>query len=221
MSHLDVIISNHLKMLQRCLNGFCLFLRTSRLPGISRFRLIIVLSLYDPVLPFYLSDIQVRHMKSVLLLHPVLDLFVCSPLLKPGHVHVFEREFNSDVLTRYVSLGKLYNRLDVSAAGEHVHGLNGLDGEASGSEELDVSGQCGRIAGNIDHAANAGGENGVDDLRIAALAGRVHDEAVDGLSLGYQFGKSFLRRCASGTTSMPMTLPAFRARSRLMVPMPQ
>ena len=26
---------------------------------------------------------------------------------------------------------------------------------------------------------------------------------------------------ASGTTSMPMTFPAFRARSRLMVPMPQ
>ena len=86
--------------------------------------------------------------------------------------------------------------LNMSAAGEHVHGLNGLDGEAAGSEELDVSGQCGRIAGNIDHAANGGGENGVDDLGIAALAGRVHDETVDGLSLGHQFGKSFLRRCS-------------------------
>jgi N-acetylmuramoyl-L-alanine amidase len=50
-------------------------------------------------------------MKSVLLLYPVLDLFVCSPLLKPGHIHIFEREFNSDILTRYVSLGKLDNCL--------------------------------------------------------------------------------------------------------------
>ena len=55
-------------------------------------------------------------MKSVLLLYPRLDLFVCSPLLKPGHIHIFEREFNSDILTRYVSLGKLDNRLDEQEA---------------------------------------------------------------------------------------------------------
>jgi hypothetical protein len=55
----------------------------------------------------------VCHMETVLLLHPRLNLLICSPLLEPGHVHVFEREFNFDILTRNVSLGKLNNRLDV------------------------------------------------------------------------------------------------------------
>ena len=62
--------------------------------------------------PFHLGDIQVCHMETVLFLHLLLDLFICSALLKPGHVHVFEREFHSDILTRYVSLGKLDNRLN-------------------------------------------------------------------------------------------------------------
>ena len=62
-------------------------------------------------------------MKSVLLLYPVLDLFVCSLLLKPGHIHIFEREFNSDILTRYVSLGKLDNCLDVP--GDVAMNVNG------------------------------------------------------------------------------------------------
>ena len=53
-------------------------------------------------------------MESVLLLHPPLDLFVCSAPPESGHVHVFKRKFNSDILTRYVSLGKSDNRLDVA-----------------------------------------------------------------------------------------------------------
>ena len=116
-------------MLQRCFYRFHLFLRTSRLPRIRRFRLIIALTLYDPVLPFYLSNIQVRDMESILLLYPLLDLLICSTLLKAGHIHVFEREFNSDILTRYISLGKLDNRLNVARENdldshgtwEHIH----------------------------------------------------------------------------------------------------
>ena len=50
-------------------------------------------------------------MKAVLFLYPLLDLLICSTLLKAGHIHIFEREFNSDILTRYVALGKLDNRL--------------------------------------------------------------------------------------------------------------
>ena len=45
-------------------------------------------------------------MKSILLLYPVLDLFVCSPLLKPGHIHIFEREFNSDILASVLSISR-------------------------------------------------------------------------------------------------------------------
>ena len=106
-----------------------LFFRTARLLGIWGFRLIIILTFDDPVLSFYLGDIQVCHMETVLLLHPILDLLICSPLLETGHIHVFEREFNSDILTQYglrsasvgakrtstgrpAPLGKLNNRLD-------------------------------------------------------------------------------------------------------------
>ena len=60
-------------------------------------------------------------METVLLLHPLLDLLICSPLLKSRHVHVFEGELNSDFLARYVSLGKLNNRLDVCSSGKTIH----------------------------------------------------------------------------------------------------
>ena len=62
-------------------------------------------------------------METILFLHPLLDLLICSPLLEPGHVHVFKREFNSDILTRYVSLGKLDNSLDVP--GDVAMNVNG------------------------------------------------------------------------------------------------
>jgi len=100
-------------MPERLNNGFLLLLRRLRRPAVLTLRQIIVLPFDDPTLPFGLRNIQVCHMESVLLLYPLLDLLICSPLLKPGHVHVFEREFNSDILTRYVSLGKLDNRVIV------------------------------------------------------------------------------------------------------------
>ena len=78
--------------------------------------------------------------------------------------------------------------LDMSAAGEHIHWLDGLDGEAAGGQEFDVPGQGGGIAGNVDHSPGAGSQYGVDDLGIAAFAGRVHGEAVDGLTLRHQPG---------------------------------
>ena len=106
------MISNHLKMLQSSLYRLDLFLRASRLFRIRRLRPVIVFPLDDPVRPLNLSDIRVCHMESVLFLHPRLNLFVRSPLTESGHVHVFERKFNSDILTRYVSLGKLDNSLN-------------------------------------------------------------------------------------------------------------
>ena len=105
--------NDRLFLLPRCL----------RRPTALTLRQIIVLPLNNPAFPLRLRDIQVRHMKSVLLLYPVLDLFVCSPLLKPGHIHIFEREFNSDILTRYVSLGKLDNRLHMP--GDVAMNVNG------------------------------------------------------------------------------------------------
>ena len=85
--------------------------------------MIVILHFYNPTFPLGLCDIQVRHMEPVLLPNPLPDLLVCSPLLKPGHVHVFERKFNSDILTRYVLLGKLNNRLDM--LGDVAMNVNG------------------------------------------------------------------------------------------------
>ena len=95
-------------------NSLFLFFRCARRFTVLALGEIIVDTLCDTTFPLRLCNVQMCHMESVLSLHPLLDLLICSPLLKPGHVHVFKRKFNSDILTRYVSLGKLDNRLDVS-----------------------------------------------------------------------------------------------------------
>ena len=82
-------------------NSLFLFFRCARRFTVLALGEIIVDTLCDTTFPLRLRDIQVRHMESVLFLHPLLDLFVCCALPKQGHVHVFEREFHSDILTRY------------------------------------------------------------------------------------------------------------------------
>ena len=102
----------HSKMSERLNDRLFLLLRRLRRPTVLTLRQIIVLPFDDPALPLCFRNIQVRHMETVLFLHPRLDLLVCSALLKPGHVHVFQRELHLDILTRYISLGKLDNRLN-------------------------------------------------------------------------------------------------------------
>ena len=114
--------SHHLEMQESINDRFFFLLRSLRRPAVLTFRKIIILPLYDSTFSLGLRNIQVCHMETVLLLHPRLNLLICSPLLEPGHVHVFEREFNFDILTRNVSLGKLNNRLDV-CMGEFVSSL--------------------------------------------------------------------------------------------------
>ena len=82
------------------------------------------------------------------------------------------------------------------AAGEHVHGLDALNGKAAGHKKLHIPGQGGGVAGDIDHAPGTGGKDGVNDLGVAALAGRIHCETVDGFALRHQHGQGILRRCA-------------------------
>ena len=48
------------------------------------------------------------------------------------------------------------------AAREHVHGLDGLDGEAAGGQELHVPSQGGGVAGDVDHALCARGKDGFE-----------------------------------------------------------
>ena len=88
--------SHHLKVQESIYDRFFFLLRSLRRPAVLTFRKIIILPLDDPAFPLRFRDIQVRHMKSVLLPHPIPDLLVCSALLKSGHVPGFKREFISD-----------------------------------------------------------------------------------------------------------------------------
>ena len=75
------------------------FLQCLRGSGVFTLRQVIVLPLNDAAFLLCLRDIQMRRIKSVLLPHPRLNLFVCSTFLESGHVHVFQIEFHSNLLT--------------------------------------------------------------------------------------------------------------------------
>ena len=48
-----------------------------------------------------------------MLQHIVLDLGVGCPILKFGHIHIFQRELNPNLFRVDLALGKQDNRLDV------------------------------------------------------------------------------------------------------------
>ncbi len=52
-------------------------------------------------------------MKSVVCLYPCLELIISRTGLKTGGVQILQIEFHSDMLFRYVSLGKLDNRFSM------------------------------------------------------------------------------------------------------------
>ena len=93
-------------MLQSCLYRLELFLRASRLFRIRRFRLIVILPLDDPVLPFNLSDIQVCHMETVFLLYLLLDLFICSFTLGGGQIQLIHIDLNTDMVLGFGKCGQ-------------------------------------------------------------------------------------------------------------------
>lgn len=68
-------------------------LRTLWLPAVLRLWFVVVLALYDAMLPFHLGNIQVRYMKSVLFLHPLPDLLIALLILRRRqipliHIHI-------------------------------------------------------------------------------------------------------------------------------------
>ena len=109
------------------LEGFndCLFLipRCLRRPTALSLRQIIVLPLNNPAFPLRLRDIQVRHMKSVLLLHPVLDLFVCSLTLSCGYVQLIHIHLDADMMLRFRKFGQSAYRLNMP--GDVAMNVNG------------------------------------------------------------------------------------------------
>ena len=78
----------------------------------------------------------------------------------------------------WLFVGKQYNRFHMCAAGEEVEGFGGLEGVAGGGEELQVPGQRGRVAGDVDHALRRHGPDRLDDVGADALARRVDDDDV-------------------------------------------
>ena len=88
------------------LNRLNLLFRASRLLAICRLRLVIVLPLDDPMYLLNLSNIQIRHMKSILLLHPILDLLVCSLGFRTGQIQLVHIHLNLDVMLCLMKFGQ-------------------------------------------------------------------------------------------------------------------
>lgn len=92
-----------LKMPECLYDRIFLFLRRLRRPAVLTLWKIIILPLDDPSLPFRLRDIQVRHMESVMLLHPSLDLLIGSLTLRRRRIHLVHIDLHADVI---LCLGK-------------------------------------------------------------------------------------------------------------------
>ena len=55
-----------------------------------------------------------------MLQHIVLNLGVGCPILKFGHIHIFQRELNPNLFRVDLTLGKQDNRLNMSTKSEHI-----------------------------------------------------------------------------------------------------
>ena len=108
----------------------------------------------------------------------VLDLRVGCPILKFGHIHIFQRELNPNLFRVDLALGKQDNRLDVLRPGEHVHGPDAADAVAARGQHLQIPRQGLRVAGDVDHPVGGGLQQGLEKALIAAGAGRVEEDHV-------------------------------------------
>ena len=106
--------SNHPKILQCIRNCRFLFRRAFRLSGILRLRFIIVFSLNNAALLFYLCDIQAADFQAVLFQHIRLDLLIGCTLLEPGHIHILQRGLHTNLFGVNLSLGKQDHRLNMA-----------------------------------------------------------------------------------------------------------
>ena len=111
-----------LKMPECLYDRVFLFLRRLRRPAVLTLWKIIILPLDDPALPFRLRDIQVRHMESVMLLHPSLDLLIGSLTLRRRHIHLVHIDLHADVILCLRKFGQKTYRLHVQRdSEEHNH----------------------------------------------------------------------------------------------------
>lgn len=69
--------------------------------------------------------------------------------------------------------------------------MNLFGGVSAFGEQLGVAGEGRRAAGDIDHALGRGGDDGLQDGGIAALARGIEHDHIRAEAVGHQFGKQF------------------------------
>ena len=99
-------------MPHRFLNGFNLHTRSAGLLAVRRFWLVIIFSFNNPMFLFYLGNIQIRHMESVFLLYPVLNLLICSLSLSACQIQFVHIHFNFDMMLRLRMFGQKCYRFE-------------------------------------------------------------------------------------------------------------
>ena len=72
---------------------------------------VIVLPLYNPAFPLGLHDVQMINMKSVLLLHPLLDLLIVHLAFRRRHIHLIHIALHTDMILRLRKFGQKTYRL--------------------------------------------------------------------------------------------------------------
>ena len=112
-SFASIFLSYHLKMPHRFLDGFNPHIRSTRLFAVRRFWLVIILSFDDPMLLFNLSNIQIRHMNSVLFLHPVLNLLIGGLSFRTCQIKFVHIHINLDMMLRFGKFEQKHDRLNV------------------------------------------------------------------------------------------------------------
>ena len=92
---------NHLKMLHCILNCFRFLFCTSRLPTVLRLCFVIILSLVNPMLLLYLGNIEIRHVKSVLFLHPITYLSISCLCLCTCSINLIKIDLYLDMIISF------------------------------------------------------------------------------------------------------------------------
>ena len=114
-----------------------------------------------------------------MLQHIVLNLGVGCPILKFGHIHIFQRELNPNLFRVDLALGKQDYRLHMKRSREEVIGLRLFEGIACAAQLGDIARERCRVAGNIDHARRLHLQDRVAGGLVQTLARRVHHEHIN------------------------------------------
>ena len=98
------------------LNRLYLLFRTSQLSAILRLRLIVILSFYNAMLLLHLRNIQIRDMKSEVVLHPFLDLVIGGLAFRARQVQFIHVDRHVDMMLGCSEFGQKTYRFEIGVA---------------------------------------------------------------------------------------------------------